>query len=285
MPEKAKRLALLPETLRELFLKSGNLCAFAGCAHLMMDASGKFIGQICHIEAAGEGGERFNPNMTNEQRRGFANLMLMCYAHHVETNDVKAYPTEKLREMKADHERRFAHPDRAILETLSDWTETDEPTTIKNLRRMNTVLKWGHEQYQLDETANELNAYVAEFRNVPIELRRFVGAVAKRAVKIMKTAAVRDDQWGTEVLASDLQGALRLSLKAIGDRARLLEAYGLGDMTEFFHGDSRPEHAVRIRALKSGWRPWIDIVNFCNAESISIEVFTDDLDFARLDEA
>jgi hypothetical protein len=31
MTEKAKRLAPTPQTLREVFLKSGNLCAFPGC--------------------------------------------------------------------------------------------------------------------------------------------------------------------------------------------------------------------------------------------------------------
>lgn len=42
-----------------------------------MDEMGNFIGQICHIEAAEEGGERFKPIMTNEERRAFDNLMHM----------------------------------------------------------------------------------------------------------------------------------------------------------------------------------------------------------------
>jgi hypothetical protein len=48
----------------------------------MLNIEGTFIGQICHIEAAEEGGERFNLNTTNEQRRSAVNLMLMCYEHH-----------------------------------------------------------------------------------------------------------------------------------------------------------------------------------------------------------
>jgi hypothetical protein len=47
-----RRLKPRPETLRELFLRSGNICAFAGCVALMMDEKGNFIGQLCHIEAA-----------------------------------------------------------------------------------------------------------------------------------------------------------------------------------------------------------------------------------------
>lgn len=115
--EKAKRLAPLPETLRELFLKSGNCCAFPDCQRLMMNSDGVFIGQVCHIEGAEEGGERFNENQTNEERRHFSNLMLMCYDHHTITNDVTKYTAEVLRKMKADHEAKFTDVAKAIGES------------------------------------------------------------------------------------------------------------------------------------------------------------------------
>jgi hypothetical protein len=107
------------ETFRELFLKSGNLCAFPGCDALMMNEAGLFIGQLCHIEAAEPGGERFNPCMTNKQRRSASNLMLMCYPHHRETNDVARYTVADLKKMKAAHERRFSRPDRAMREKVA----------------------------------------------------------------------------------------------------------------------------------------------------------------------
>ncbi|HEY1378217.1 MAG TPA: hypothetical protein VGF55_15565 [Gemmataceae bacterium] len=113
---KAKRKAPDKETLRELFLKSGNVCAFPGCTHLMMNKDGEFIGQVCHIEAAEEGGERFNENMTDEERATFPNLMLMCYEHHVVTNDVDKYPVPRLQAMKAEHEAKFTDPTRAMEE-------------------------------------------------------------------------------------------------------------------------------------------------------------------------
>ena len=49
--KKAKRLQPLPETLRRLFLTSGNVCAFPGCRELMIDLAGHFVGQLCHVEA------------------------------------------------------------------------------------------------------------------------------------------------------------------------------------------------------------------------------------------
>lgn len=114
--EKAKRLNPLPETLRELFLKSGNCCAFPSCQRLMIDNDGVFIGQICHIESAEVGGQRFNALRTNEERRHFSNLMLMCYDHHTITNDVTKYKVEVLRNMKTDHEAKFTDVAKAMRE-------------------------------------------------------------------------------------------------------------------------------------------------------------------------
>jgi hypothetical protein len=140
MSETATRLTPTGATLREVFLKSGNLCAFPDCSQLMMNLEGVFIGNVCHIEAAEEGGERFNTAMTNEERRAPANLMLMCYPHHKVTDDVVKYRVATLRKFKADHEARFSSPDRAILSTLKDWTMLAEPRAPENLRRANRVL-------------------------------------------------------------------------------------------------------------------------------------------------
>jgi hypothetical protein len=280
--EEAKRLTPKGETLREVFLKSGNLCAFPGCGRLMMDADGTFIGQVCHIEAAEENGERFNAAMTNEARRQAANLMLMCYEHHQKTNDVAVYTEAKLKQMKADHEKRFSNPDRAILEKLTDWTEADEPAHATNLIRLDAAVGWGHAPHELAETATELKEYVEGLRNVPIDLRRFMGAVAQRAAKMEKTNAVRVGFDGIRVLTSDLKGAFRLSERAIGERANQLDGYGLGDL-DMIDTDLGPKAAVRIHNLNSGWRLWLDLVRFCEAESEPMGAFTDDLDFARLD--
>jgi tetratricopeptide (TPR) repeat protein len=100
--EQPKRLEPLKETTRRLYLLSGNQCAFPDCDNAMVNDDGVFIGNIAHIE--GVKGERFNPRMTNEQRRSFENLVLLCYVHHQVTNDEVAWPVARMREMKAKHE-------------------------------------------------------------------------------------------------------------------------------------------------------------------------------------
>jgi hypothetical protein len=101
------RLSPKADVLRALFARSGNRCAFPGCTSSLINERNQFIAQVCHIEAAEEGGERFNPRQTDEERRQYENLLILCYPHHVETNDVDAYPAQMLLEIKATHEQNF----------------------------------------------------------------------------------------------------------------------------------------------------------------------------------
>ena len=103
MTRKAPKL----DTLRALFAKSGNCCAFPGCKNKIINNKNQLIGEICHIEAAEEGGERYNPKQTDEERRHYDNLILLCHEHHVETNDVQEYTVNKLKNMKKVHEVKF----------------------------------------------------------------------------------------------------------------------------------------------------------------------------------
>ena len=102
--EIVKRLNPSDLTKRHLFLLSRNECAFPGCCQKIVDEEWHYIGKICHIEAANIGGERFNPNQTNEQRRDFSNLVLMCGNHHDVTNDVRRYTVKVMKNIKANHE-------------------------------------------------------------------------------------------------------------------------------------------------------------------------------------
>jgi hypothetical protein len=264
MPEQAKRLAPSLSTLRELFLKSGNLCAFPGCEKLMMNADGVFIGQVCHIEAAEKDGERFSSSMTNEQRRDVSNLMLMRCEHQQVTNDVDRFTVEILRGYERDHESRFSRPDRAILERLTDWTRLDEPSEAQNLKRFNQVIPSGLTEEELRGSDQLLNSLVTRLKVVPVDVRRFVGAVALRMYRVKHTNAVQTHfRVSDAILASDLRGAFRVGDAAIAQRAKELEAYGLGGITEIYDGEM--EHpAVFLRRIE-GWAIPCTVCKLCKA--------------------
>lgn len=95
-------------TIKRLFAVSGNLCAFDPCGKALVDGNGDLQCQVCHIEAAEPGGERYNAGQTDDDRRAFGNLLLLCHDHHITTNDVTKYSVDVLKKIKADHEAKFA---------------------------------------------------------------------------------------------------------------------------------------------------------------------------------
>ncbi len=95
------------EILRALYAKSGNQCAFPGCTHPIFNEKNKLIAQVCHIEAVSPNGQRYNPEQYDVERNSFGNLLIMCYRHHKETDDVEEFSVEKLKDIKRKHEAKF----------------------------------------------------------------------------------------------------------------------------------------------------------------------------------
>ncbi|MFZ1752004.1 MAG: hypothetical protein WAU01_17545, partial [Saprospiraceae bacterium] len=102
---KNKARHISEKTIKRLYALSGNQCAFPDC-HISLLSSGSEINfsNICHIEAAEPGGQRYNSNSNDDYRRSYENLMLLCANHHLETNDVAKYTEIILQEMKKNHE-------------------------------------------------------------------------------------------------------------------------------------------------------------------------------------
>lgn len=96
------------KTIKRLFSRSGNHCAFSDCDQIIATDEGYLVGEICHIEAASKGGERYNPEQSDEERASFENLIILCSVHHTITNDTVKYTVDVLRKIKADHEAKFS---------------------------------------------------------------------------------------------------------------------------------------------------------------------------------
>lgn len=95
------------KTLKRLFGLSRNRCSFPECEKEMSDENSAKHSNICHIEAANDGGERWNDNMSNQQRADYDNLILLCPPCHDKTNDVDKYDVNALKRMKSRHEREM----------------------------------------------------------------------------------------------------------------------------------------------------------------------------------
>ncbi len=273
MNEKVKRLAPTQEVLRELFLKSGNRCAFPGCHNLMMNERGDFIGQICHIEAAEEGGERFNPNMTNEERRSFDNLMLMCYEHHIVTNNVAEYPVSKLKKMKKDHEDKFSGIIQKMRNSIEDYGVTDNFTESKICRKLSDVMKYGCSDEENMENSQALNRILYKIIDVPIETRFLLS--------IMVSRSFSDRAGGCVVPLHEIESATCKDISYILQQIDILKRRGIisePDADEYgcpfclLHDDS-----------ETGWNYWNDIREFCKRVNIPVNEICVDLNFSLFD--
>lgn len=166
------RLAPKADTLRALFARSGNQCAFPGCTQSVVNSKNKFIAQVCHIEAASEGGERFNAASNDEYRRSYDNLVIFCYPHHIETDDTDEYTIEYLRKIKLDHEQQFLKSDFKIDEAELQKLASEMQLYWSNIERLNQV-----EHYNLDSgLAMEVNGQ-ASFDEVIADAHNAVSGI------------------------------------------------------------------------------------------------------------
>jgi hypothetical protein len=102
----SKAREIKEQTIKRLYSLSGNRCTFPSCDQTFFKPDSNVnISEICHIEAAESGGPRYNPDSTDDYRRSYENLILLCRNHHKEADDdVSQYPVEILKEMKKKRE-------------------------------------------------------------------------------------------------------------------------------------------------------------------------------------
>lgn len=102
-------------TLRFLYGKSGNKCAFPDCCEPIFEDDGTLTGECCHIEAFSHGGARYNSDTTIEEKNAENNLILLCARHHkiIDTHPHE-FTAEYLREMKQAHEQQYSRVTREL---------------------------------------------------------------------------------------------------------------------------------------------------------------------------
>lgn len=156
-------------TLRTLFLRSSNQCAFPGCAMELINSYGQYVGNVCHIEAAEEGGERYNPNQTDEDRRAYDNLILLCANHHRITDDVAIYTAPILREMKSNHENKVYGlvVEEAKISAFVNSTHAETVNLPQNLNGIKNKILDYFDQDDLPGLVDHAQIYFSHFKGIP----------------------------------------------------------------------------------------------------------------------
>ena len=104
----------IPERVKiRLWGRAAGRCEYEGCnTPLWIDAVTKFefnVAYIAHIIADSPDGPRGDPTLSKQLESDISNLMLLCDPHHrlIDKEDVASHSVERLRAMKAAHERRI----------------------------------------------------------------------------------------------------------------------------------------------------------------------------------
>ena len=105
---KMNRTTIPQRTLKVLFARSMNQCAFPGCAATIVDPKEDVVyGEVCHIEGVEPGAARHNPQREATTLNDNDNLILLCEKHHkVVDADPNKYTVPYLRQIKAMHEQQ-----------------------------------------------------------------------------------------------------------------------------------------------------------------------------------
>lgn len=111
-------------TERALYAFSAATCYFPDCpTRVVVFVNGEPVSnvEIAHIRGANPGSPRYDPAMTNDERRSFTNLILLCRPHHNVVDRLRPanYSVELLTGWKNDHER-LAGIDGDALSFLTD---------------------------------------------------------------------------------------------------------------------------------------------------------------------
>lgn len=280
--ETPKRLQPLAETLRPLYSLSGNQCAFPGCNHPMFNNDGNFVGQICHIEAALPGGERFNPNMTNESRRSFENLMLMCYDHHIETDKVHMYPVWKMQEIKRQHEEIYSNIERFIHQmqsSLTDVTSSISVPTIQSLTNLYIELYDvdDREPEHIEEDVNAFNLAISKLSAFSPDAKQLFALSLSRAQYEQGTYGPNTENIFVDPY--EIERITQANRNHLFQVFQEIERAGFLSLDQEYNGQS--VFWICLQGTEANL--WEMIRQFCNKRSLDIKSMVANLNFAAID--
>jgi hypothetical protein len=98
-------------TQRRLFASSAGYCQNSSCSEKLFDeAKGKrfLIAELAHVFAAQDDGPRPNPELSEEDRGAFENLIVLCANCHTMVDKASdAFPDSMMKRWKREHELKL----------------------------------------------------------------------------------------------------------------------------------------------------------------------------------
>jgi len=205
---KPARKAPTADTMRRLFALSGNQCARPGCGTVLLNATGKLVGEAPHIAAESSGGPRYDKSLSPDDRRAFKNLILLCATcHTLVDKDEKTYTRAKLVKWKTDREKRFSAVGellrKAYLDEIVDESDDTGMSLPETLAGYVAYLATISTHPSLDSGAlAAVAAYAERLRHLTIRDRQLIVAIIEKALQL---PGAREYTNGVSVNPEDLR--------------------------------------------------------------------------------
>jgi hypothetical protein len=249
---------LLPLSIastQALFGLSGNACAFSGCSERLIDPTGSFVGEIGSIETSDAAGPRHNPEITEVERLHHSNLVLLCRAHKLVTDDEQRYTATLMRDLKRRHEEPLlAQPD------LSE----DAPRSLNALAR---ELGWKLTKQQLDGTLKLYRETVADLRAIPPPARDDL---------LILLELGKEHSHGDFMFAAHELEARSRTPNELKTHLQMFSDHNLAEL-------GNPEDALPQVVLFGRDGFWNALKRFCDLTDRSLKLFVRDLRFESLE--
>ncbi len=180
-----------------LAYRSGDVCALPGCQRrLTPDSKSEGptnVGEAAHIEGENDGkgrtrkSARYNPNMTDEERNHYSNLIYLCGVCHTKIDAIPQgeidYPAQKLKKIKVEHEKRVRE---AILAAFTDvgFAELHEATKwAAEITPLNRTYDFSlltvEDKIKKNELDNDCHSVIAMALGVASEVSKYIESVAQ----------------------------------------------------------------------------------------------------------
>jgi hypothetical protein len=244
-----------------------------------MGADGVLIGEIANIEGAMPESARFNKKMSNEQRRRYDNLLLLCANHHVTIDrDVARWTVDGLKDLKRKHEAIYTAAVDQLRRQVGDITEgvTFTPA-VNGLAILDSA---GLDEHERTESCKEINRFAERLSRIPLDARSLLALIVARADEVGGPFG----RWGAEfaIPVQVLKSIADCSSIQLRQHVEVLEHFELlhyeGDAD-----DGPPRYIVGNSTPGIGWPLLQEIRDFAGTDQGMIRGILCDLDFSALD--
>jgi hypothetical protein len=148
-----------------------------------MTADAVLVGEIAHIEGALPESARFNENMTNEQRRRYDNLLLMCGTHHtIIDNDENNWTVPKLVDLKRTHEAIYTAAIDKLRLQVGDITDGVSFIPTANGKALAAASSLSDDE--LAGSCTVINLFAGRLSKIPLDARSLLAVVIARGDEV-----------------------------------------------------------------------------------------------------